>query len=99
MIAMAKQATTMPNQVSLDDLDLAVEMCTRPWIVELSKNSRIDAVAIFMKKMSVLVKILRVKAWVTNVPPSVCVTQGKLGTRNQCLVGNVVKIDPWVQTV
>ena len=50
MIAMAKQATTMPNQASLDDLDLAVEMCTRPWIVELSKNSRIDAVAIFMKK-------------------------------------------------
>ena len=97
-MATAKQATTIATQAALAALDLAVEMCTRPWIVELSKNSRIDAVAIFMKKMSVLVKIL-VKAWVTNVPPSVCVTQGKLGTRNQCQVDGVVKIDPWGQTV
>ena len=90
-MAMAKQATTIATQAALDARDLAVEMWTRPWIVELSKNSRIDAVAIFMKKMSVLVKILQVKAWVTNVPPSVCVTQGKLETRSQSKAGGVVK--------
>ena len=44
--AMAKQATTIATQAALAALDLAVEMCTRPWIVELSKNSRIAAVAI-----------------------------------------------------
>ena len=46
-MAMAKQATTIATQAALAALDLAVEMCTRPWIVELSKNSRIAAVAIF----------------------------------------------------
>ena len=45
-MAMAKQATTIATQAALAALDLAVEMCTRPWIVELSKNSRIAAVAI-----------------------------------------------------
>ena len=38
-MAKAKQATTIATQTALAVLDLAVEMCTRPWIVELSKNS------------------------------------------------------------
>ena len=38
--AMAKQATTIANQAALAVLDLAVEMCTKPCIVLLSKNSR-----------------------------------------------------------
>ena len=38
--AMAKQATTIANQIALAVLDFAVEMCTRPWIVELSKKLR-----------------------------------------------------------
>ena len=33
------------------------------------------------------------------MPSLVCVSQGKLGTRNQCQVDGVVKIDPWGQTV
>ena len=37
-MAKAKQATTIATQVALAVLDLAVEMCTRPWIVELSKK-------------------------------------------------------------
>ena len=39
VIAMEKQASTIATQAALAVLDLAVEMCTRPWIVELSKNS------------------------------------------------------------
>ena len=39
LMAMAKQATTITTQTALAARDLAVEMCTRPWIVELSKNS------------------------------------------------------------
>ena len=35
-----KQATTITTHVALADLVLAVEMFTKPWIVELSKNSR-----------------------------------------------------------
>ena len=38
-MAMEKQATTIATQVTLATLDLAVEMCDRPWIVELSKKS------------------------------------------------------------
>ena len=53
LMAMAKQATTIATQTALADLDLAAEICSRPWIVELSKNSRIDAAAIFLKRMSV----------------------------------------------
>ena len=45
-MAKAKQATTITTQAALAARDLAVEMCTRPWIVELSKNSRKIAVAI-----------------------------------------------------
>ena len=39
-MAKAKQATTIATQIALAVLVLAVEMCTRPWIVELSRNSR-----------------------------------------------------------
>ena len=44
--AMAKQATTIATQVALAALDLAVEMCTRPWIVEPSKKFCITVDAI-----------------------------------------------------
>ena len=37
-MAVAKQATTIDTQATLAVLELAVQMCTRPWIVELSKN-------------------------------------------------------------
>ena len=40
LMAMAKQATTIANQAALAVLDLAVEMCTKPCTVLLSKNSR-----------------------------------------------------------
>ena len=40
VMAMAKQATTMAAQANLAFPDLAVEMCARPWIVELSRNSQ-----------------------------------------------------------
>ena len=39
-MAFAKQATTIATQTALAPRDLAVEICTSPWIVELSKNSR-----------------------------------------------------------
>ena len=45
-MAVAKQAATIATQAALAALDLAVEMCTRPWIVEFSKNSRKVATAI-----------------------------------------------------
>ena len=45
-MAKAKQATTIATQVTFAALDLAVEMCTRPWIVELSRNSLTAAVVI-----------------------------------------------------
>ena len=45
-MAVAKQVATIATQAALAVRDLAVEMCTRPWIVELSKNSRRVAVAI-----------------------------------------------------
>ena len=54
-MAMAKQATTIATQAALDVRDLAVEMCTRPWIVELSRNSQTDEVAIFMTSVSLSV--------------------------------------------
>ena len=37
-MAVAKQAATIATQIALAVLDLAVEICTRPWIVELSKK-------------------------------------------------------------
>ena len=46
---MAKQATTIATQAALAVFDLAVEMCTRPWIVELSKKFRITFAAILIK--------------------------------------------------
>ena len=45
-MAKAKQATTIATQVAFAALDLAVEMCTRPWIVELSKNFLTEVVVI-----------------------------------------------------
>ena len=44
---MAKQATTIANQIALAVLDFAVEMCTRPWIVEPSRNSLTVVLVIF----------------------------------------------------
>ena len=46
LIAMEKQAITMITQIALRDLVLAVDMCTSPWIVELSRNSRMIPEAI-----------------------------------------------------
>ena len=40
LMAMAEQATTMATQIAFKGRVLDVEMCTSPWIVELSKNSR-----------------------------------------------------------
>ena len=42
-IAEAKQATTITTHKALAVQDLAEEICTSPWIVELSKKSRIFA--------------------------------------------------------
>ena len=39
------------SQIALTVLDLAVEMCTRPWIVELSKKSRTIPNNIFWNKI------------------------------------------------
>ena len=52
-MANAKQAITIATHSALAVFDFAVEMCTRPWIVELSKNSRIFVVAIFLELMNI----------------------------------------------
>ena len=39
-MAKAKQATTIATQAAFKVFDLAVEIYTRPWIVEFSKKSR-----------------------------------------------------------
>ena len=49
-MAMVKQATTIATQVALAVFDLAVDMCTRPWIVELSKKSEITFDIIFWEE-------------------------------------------------
>ena len=49
LMAIAKQATTIATQRTRAARDLAVEMCTRPWIVELSRNSHRVAVAILTR--------------------------------------------------
>ena len=49
-MAKAKQATTIATQIALAVLDLAEEICIRPWIVELSKKSHITFDAIFGNK-------------------------------------------------
>ena len=46
-MAMAKQATTIANQIALAIFDFSLEICTRPWIVELSKKLQMDFEAIF----------------------------------------------------
>ena len=38
-MAMEKLANTMAIHANLADRDLALEMCARPWMVELSRNS------------------------------------------------------------
>ena len=38
-MAVAKQATTIATQATLAARDFAVEICTRPWIVELPRKS------------------------------------------------------------
>ena len=48
LIAMAKQATTIATQMALAVRDGAVEMCTKPCIVLLSKNSRNFSKTIFV---------------------------------------------------
>ena len=59
-IAKAKQATTIATQAALAALDLAVEMCTRPWIVELSKKSEITfKVILFAQWQQVYVKVFK----------------------------------------
>ena len=45
-MAEAKQATTIVAHRALAVRDLAVEMWTSPWIVELSRNSRICEITI-----------------------------------------------------
>ena len=56
-MAVAKQATTIATQAALPVRDLAVEMCTRPWIVELSKNSQRVEETISSKPMFCLVVV------------------------------------------
>ena len=51
-MAKPKQATTIATQRALVALDLAVAMCTRPWMVEFSKKSRNVAVVIGMDENS-----------------------------------------------
>ena len=46
-MAEEKQTTTIANQAALVTRDLAVDMCTSPWIVEFSKNSQRVAVTMF----------------------------------------------------
>ena len=41
LMARPKHATTMATHIALRARFLAVEICTRPWIVELSRNSHI----------------------------------------------------------
>ena len=47
-MATAKQAITIATQRAFAVLDLAVEMCTRPWIVELLKKSQITSDAVIV---------------------------------------------------
>ena len=43
LMALAKQATTMATQTALIVRDLELEICTSPWIVELSRKLDIKA--------------------------------------------------------
>ena len=48
-IAKPKQATTIVTQETFAGPDFALEICNRPWIVELSRKAEISFAAIFMK--------------------------------------------------
>ena len=48
-IAKPKQATTIATQAIFAVPDFALEICNRPWIVELSRKAEITFAAIFMK--------------------------------------------------
>ena len=52
-MAMEKAANTTVTQIAFAVLEFAVEMCTKPWIVEVSKNSRNFVKAIFLKFLNV----------------------------------------------
>ena len=65
-MAVAKQATTIATQAALPVLDLAVEICTRPWIVELSKNSQRVEEGISLKPTFKL-RIFNQSKWKTDV--------------------------------
>ena len=77
-MAMEKQAITMITQIALRDLVLDVEICTRPWIVELSRNSRIIPEAIllaqiFSKYYAIILRepsFLNTICWANWCPPT-----------------------------
>ena len=48
-MAKPKQATTIAIHASFAVPDFALEICKRPWIVELSRKAEITFAAIFMK--------------------------------------------------
>ena len=59
-MAMEKQATTITTHKAFAVFDLAVEMCTRPWIVELSKKSEITFKVILLAQwQQVYVKVFK----------------------------------------
>ena len=48
-MAKPKQATTIAIQAIFAVPDFALEICKRPWIVELSRKAEISFAAIFME--------------------------------------------------
>ena len=95
-IAEAKQATTIATQAALAALDLAVEMCIRPWIVELSRNSRTDEFAIFMTCVYLfIIATLRLSVILTRIQPAMFASKlASLGFTEQTgdlELGGVVK--------
>ena len=85
-MAVAKQAATIATQIALAVLDLAVEVCTKPWIVELSKNSRKIEEAISLRSISIA-------AVAQNMLPPYSETHGQLS----CLSceGGTHAMRPW----
>ena len=92
----------MAAQVALAVRDFALDMCTNPWIVELSKNSRIDVVAIFMTsvylfvvslcKDFILILFRQVKFVSKYASTNFCLSQQTVDLQ-PVSVGGVVKID------
>ena len=54
-IAKPKQATTIVTQETFAGPDFALEICNRPWIVELSRKAEITFAAIFRKVVCIKV--------------------------------------------